>query len=401
PGAAGVSDRDSLLLCTFNAGSTGPITINLNADGIALVQSWIANGAANKGIIIADSVTSNGADFDSSESSTAMSRPRLEVTYTVPANPDNPPDAPTGLAAAVFSSDRIDLNWSDNSGVETGFKVERSPNGTDTWTEIVDLPADSTTYQNGALAAGTTYYYRVFAYNDNGVSGNSNTANATTFTVPRSIQFSGRAWMVKASGSPVGPGPNYFSDTADDVWVDGSGYLHLRIAVSDGNWHSSEVITDDVLGYGTYTFTLGSRIDLLDRNIVVGLFTWDSFAPEFNYREIDIEFARWGDPSTDNSQYVVQPWDNPGNTFRWETTLTGNDSTHAFTWRPDQLEFSSHQGSPPAAVIQSWTYNGPDVPPEGTTSGNARINFWLFGGSAPFDGQEAELVIKSFDFTLL
>ena len=66
PGAEAVSDRDSLELCTFNAGSTGPVTINLNTDGIALVQSWVDGGAANNGIIIADPVSSNGADFDSS-----------------------------------------------------------------------------------------------------------------------------------------------------------------------------------------------------------------------------------------------------------------------------------------------------------------------------------------------
>jgi PKD repeat protein len=206
---------------------------------------------------------------------------------------------------------------------------------------------------------------------------------------------------VKSSGSPVGPGPNTFGDTADDVWLDGSGNLHMRIEYRDGTWHSSEVIGDDVLGYGTYTFTLGSRVDLLDRNIVVGLFSWDSSAPTFNYREIDIEFSRWGDPLNENSQYVVQPWDSAGNTQRWETTLAGDDSTHAFTWRPDRVDFSSHQGSPPGALIQSWSYTGPDVPPEGATSGNARINFWLMGGSAPFDGQEAELVINSFDFTPL
>ena len=312
-----------------------------------------------------------------------------------------PPAAPNGLSASAFSSSAINLDWNDNAGDEDGYKVERSSNGTGSWTEVADLAADTTAWQNGSLSAATTWYYRVYAYNGSGNSGNSNTDSATTFTIPRTIQFSGRSWTVKGSGSPVGPGPNFFGDTSNDVWVDGSGFLHLRIEFRDGNWHSSEVITDEVLGHGTYTFTLGSRVDLLDRHIVVGLFTWDSFAPEFNYREIDIEFAQWGDPINDNSQYVVQPWDTAGNTLRWDTALTGSDSTHGFTWRPDQVEFSSFQGDPPAAQIQSWTYSGADVPPEGTTSGNARINFWLMGGSAPFDGQEAELVVKSFDFTPL
>jgi len=484
PGAEAVTDRDSLPLCTFNAGSTGPITIDLNAEGIALVQSWVNDTADNNGIIIADPVTTNGADFDSSESPTAMNRPRLEITYTVPVIPTNQPpaasftdsctdldcsftdtstdsdgsvtgwswdfgdgnvssaqnpnhsfaadgsytvnltatdndgasdgvsnevtvvlatvpDAPSGLGAATYSGEQIDLAWLDNSDDEDGFKVERSADGVSSWTEVAALAADSTAYSNTGLAADTSWYYRVFAQNVVGDSGYSNVDSATTFTVPRTVLFSGRSWTVKSSTSPVGPGPNYFGDTSDDVWIDGGGFLHLKIVFRDGNWHSSEVIGDDVLGHGTYTFTLGSRVDQLDRNIVVGLFTWDTSAPEFNYREIDIEFSRWGDPLADNSQYVVQPWDTPGNTLRWDTTLTGTESTHAFEWRPDRVEFSSHQGSPPGAAIQTWTYNGADVPPEGTTSGKARINFWLMGGSAPFDGQEAELLIQSFDFTPL
>ena len=483
PGAENASDRSNLPLCTFSASSTGPLTIELNEDGIAMVQSWVDGVGNNHGLIIADPASTNGADFDSSESATLTSRPRLEISYTVPGVPTNQPptasfvdnctdldcsftdfstddegviigwdwdfgdgnssvqqhpnhsyavagtytvsltvtdeggltgnvtlpvtvtapvpDTPGGLAAVTYSGEQINLNWLDNSGNEDGFKVERSPDGTGSWAEVAALGAGVTTFSDSALGPNTTWYYRVYAYNSFGNSGYSNIASATTFTVPRTIQFSGRSWTVKSSTGPVGPGPNYFGSTSDDVWIDGSGYLHLKIVFRDGSWHSSEVIGDDVLGHGTYTFTLGSRVDLLDRNIVVGLFTWDTSAPEFNYREIDIEFSRWGDPQADNSQYAVQPWDTAGNTLRWNTVLTGTTSTHAFEWRPDRVEFSSYQGSPPGAAIQAWTYNGPDVPPEGATSGNARINFWLMGGSAPFDGQEAELVVQSFDFTPL
>ncbi|MDQ4089270.1 MAG: hypothetical protein M3163_03045 [Actinomycetota bacterium] len=47
----------------------------------------------------------------------------------------------------------------------------------------------------------------------------------------------------------------------------------------------------------------------LDPNVVLGLFSW-SDDPAYNYREIDIEVARWGDVAGDtNAQYVVQPWD--------------------------------------------------------------------------------------------
>ena len=119
PGAEGATDSDSLPLCSINAGSTGPIEINLNSDGVALVQSWVDGSLSSNGMVIADSVSTNGADFDSSESSTAMSRPRLEVTYTVPVAPPN--QAPT----ASFSHSCTDLscNFTDTSTDSDGSVV--------------------------------------------------------------------------------------------------------------------------------------------------------------------------------------------------------------------------------------------------------------------------------------
>lgn len=34
----------------------------------------------------------------------------------------------------------------------------------------------------------------------------------------RQIDFAGYQWFVKSSATPVGPGPNYFSDTTNNVW---------------------------------------------------------------------------------------------------------------------------------------------------------------------------------------
>src|SRR6266852_8102374 len=38
---------------------------------------------------------------------------------------------------------------------------------------------------------------------------------------PDRISWAGRTWQVKSSQSKVGPGPNYFSASAENVWVDG------------------------------------------------------------------------------------------------------------------------------------------------------------------------------------
>ncbi len=226
---------------------------------------------------------------------------------------------------------------------------------------------------------------------------------AACLTMPRgpterTVEFSGYTWKVKAGAYPVGPGPNYFSDRPEDVWVDGSGQLHLTVTYQDSRWYCTEVVLSDTLGYGAYTFTLAGRVDQLDKNVVLGLFTWDEKAPEYNYREIDVEFSRWGEEGGLNSQYVVQPWSHAGNRYRFDTALEGVYSTHRFNWSNDRVDFASYQGHRPnlGGLIQSWVYTGTDVPPSGEE--NVRMNLWLFNGTPPSDGQAVEVVIESFEF---
>ncbi len=214
----------------------------------------------------------------------------------------------------------------------------------------------------------------------------------------RTLEFSGYTWKVKASETPAGPGPNYFSDSLSDVWVDAGGRLHLRIVYRNNRWYCTEVFSAVPMGYGIYTFTLGSRVDLLDMNVVLGLFTWDDTSPDYSHREIDIEFSRWGEVTGDNAQYVVQPWTTAGNRHRFNMTLQTNRSLHSFDWNTARIQFSSFQGDapPPANLIESWQYTGADIPPEGAA--NAHLNLWLLNGSPPSDGQTVEVIVESFEF---
>jgi hypothetical protein len=92
-----------------------------------------------------------------------------------------PPSAPTTLTATAVSQTQINLSWTDNANNETAYKVERSPNGTDSWVEIAgSLPANTSTFNNTGLTANTTYFYRVRASNAGGDSPYSNVASATT-----------------------------------------------------------------------------------------------------------------------------------------------------------------------------------------------------------------------------
>jgi len=223
------------------------------------------------------------------------------------------------------------------------------------------------------------------------------------------ISFSGYDWWVKRAYDLVGPGPNYFSDSEENVWVDPNGHLHLKIAQRDGKWYCSEVIAEPNLGYGTYVFTAKGRVDLLDENIVLGLFTWEDCVPQYNYREIDIELSRtsiWRESPTDtnNAQFVIQPWDTSGNRYRFKIDLTGHPgetTTHELTWQQNGISFQSYHGdfsSNPLAedIIASWHYTGGDTPPAGGE--NPRINFWLIEGYPPTDSQDVEIVIKNFRY---
>ena len=95
------------------------------------------------------------------------------------------PGAPTGLTATASGTTQIDLSWTapaDNGGrVISGYKIEISPNGTDTWTNRVANTADAnTTYAHTGLAASTNRHYRVSAINTIGTSTASNVDDATT-----------------------------------------------------------------------------------------------------------------------------------------------------------------------------------------------------------------------------
>jgi len=205
---------------------------------------------------------------------------------------------------------------------------------------------------------------------------------------PSVIEWSGHQWQVKHHSRKIGPGPNFFSSANVKVVGD---QLHLSITRSGNKWYAAEVINTGSLGYGTYSWTVGP-MGPLDPQVVLGLFTWND-DPAYNHREIDFEYAKWGNGAdANNAQYVVQPWSTDGNEHRWEQRDFDVSITHSFTWRESSVDFVSRTAG--GDVLESWTYRGLDVPVPGGE--NARMNLWLFRGAAPQDGQEVTVVLESF-----
>lgn len=92
------------------------------------------------------------------------------------------PGAPSNLIAIVISYSQIDLTWQDNSTDETGFYIYRKT--TDSYSNIGNIEANTTFYNDTGLSAGTTYSYKLTAYNNGGESESSNEVTITTLGEP-------------------------------------------------------------------------------------------------------------------------------------------------------------------------------------------------------------------------
>lgn len=99
------------------------------------------------------------------------------------------PAAPTSLSARGGPA-AVGLSWTDVSTSESGFRVERrlaAVSGVPgTWEPLVTLAPNATAFTDYAVAPGTAYHYRVFAFNAVGSSAQSSNEVAATPVAPQS-----------------------------------------------------------------------------------------------------------------------------------------------------------------------------------------------------------------------
>lgn len=79
------------------------------------------------------------------------------------------PVAPSGLSATVQNTTDILLEWTDNTGDEDGFTLERCQGGgCSSFSALpVSIPANATSYIDDSACNGQTYSYRIKAYKTN------------------------------------------------------------------------------------------------------------------------------------------------------------------------------------------------------------------------------------------
>jgi hypothetical protein len=147
------------------------------------------------------------------------------------------PVAPSNLSAVADSSSQISISWLDNSNNESGFRIERSLNGS-SWSEIDTVASNINSYTDTGLSSETTYYYQVNAFNANGDSAYTNSTSATT-DVAAAIFLSANGYKVKGR---------------HNVNLTWSGATSLVDIYRDGN-----LITTATANDGFYTDNIGAK----------------------------------------------------------------------------------------------------------------------------------------------
>ena len=249
------SDQDDTLADFSNWGST----IELAAPGVCILSTWLSGGyntisgtsmasphaagalalLASKGFSrtwtgvsgLYSTLQSTGNLNWTDDSGDGIKERLLDVSNTTTYDPvvvggggtepppgdTTPPAAPSGLTAAAGDGS-VALDWADNGESDlAGYNVYRSTSSGGSYGKLNGSLVTSSSYTDGSVTNGTTYYYVVRAVDTSGnESASSNEASAT----PSGGSTTGTS--VALSASSVNNGSNWTASVTATVTTDGA-----------------------------------------------------------------------------------------------------------------------------------------------------------------------------------
>jgi hypothetical protein len=175
----------------INTGTTGSRTLSLTAgvDSGTISRNFVSLAATNTQFVNTDAGDNKRIAITVGSDTASLAIPLVASDALTVAStsvqgltPSGGIFSPTNLTVEVYSPTSVKLAWEDNSGIESGYIVERrevSPAGAVTFSEVNVVGSNQETVIDQGLTAESTYDFRVRAYNSYYYSGYTNTARIT------------------------------------------------------------------------------------------------------------------------------------------------------------------------------------------------------------------------------
>ncbi|HLJ56319.1 MAG TPA: malectin domain-containing carbohydrate-binding protein [Chthonomonadaceae bacterium] len=279
--------------CTFTAAGQRLMNISVNGSPVKTnFDIFAAAGGANRAVILSIPVSSVNGQVNLTIASALSSSGA--VIAAIELDPSSggqtgPPAAPSGLTGTPGTLS-ASLGWQASTGA-TSYSVKRSGVSGGPYTTLA-TGVTTTSYTDGSLTAGTTYYYVVTASNASGESGNSNevavTPQAQSLPAPTNLaaiagnKQAGLTWTASSgatgysvlrgttSGGPyTAVGQTAATSYTDTGLANGTTYYYVVRATNgssqSGSSNQASVVPNGVTlrinaGGSAYSGTLGSFV---------------------------------------------------------------------------------------------------------------------------------------------
>ncbi|CAF0742866.1 unnamed protein product [Adineta steineri] len=232
------------------------------------------------------------------------------------------------------------------------------------------------------------------------IAGLTTTRRSPTFNASARIAMAWESnnWNVRNELNTNSQSSNW---TSNNVILDAIQGLYMRLTRdSTGNWWCSEVETQQVYSFGSFTVFINASIDQFDPNVVLRIFTKNT-VDKTNQIIVEIGSRKQIIPTASNLWYTVYPNVINGTINSEDTrmpTLGGTYTTHRINWTSSLVTFTAeydHNYSDfPSrrfnfySTNSSWASFVPKVPAP------ICISLCTYNGSAPINGKEVEINIR-------
>lgn len=232
-------------------------------------------------------------------------------------------------------------------------------------------------------ATVTPYFLAFQEVHAGGPLAGQETPPSATVDNSKTLRFAGRDWNVNGpTTSATLPGPNFFRP--ENVWIDSNDDLHLKISQdsSTGAWTAGRTTLAEELGYGLYTWTVSTDLNILDPWLVFEITLRDEALDPINgHRELNMFYGRQGQPFDNDVEWIVNPLKfAPDVRENWNIPASKPVTQHSLLWTRSLVEFKTTlPGS--STPLHTWKYTLSDIP----EPGNSRIHLgaWLHLGHSP------------------